>query len=289
MGGGGMSGPGGLDACLECGRAITGSASLVCSAGCGALIRLVRYGRTRKEWDNDPDELNRLRRQAGVLGRFPTPRVVQRVLERDGNRCQVSACTARVATCVGWVDQDPNVRERVRVRDLRTLCDTHHASEDRHVFIGPSGQSARTAPAVWARMTADEPLVLRDDAAIWEDPSNLTFLSHWPLASAQTRRDLGALTAAIRDGRPGSRDRDAGDALSLEGAELRMNAALDSLALPARRRDRVVRAFYALILRLRADEVAVEAMGRVVSEAKDASRWFDTEASAHSVASRRTD
>jgi hypothetical protein len=145
----------------------------------------------------------------------------------------------------------------VRTADLRTFGDVHHRAESLQRFVGEGGQIARTGPAMWARIVSAEPLVLWDNEELWKEPKNRAFLSHWPLASEQTRRDwddwveaLGVVSMEV--------GRAAGDH-PLGQLDL-LNAAFDKLQVPQRSRDNLVRAIHAVLLRWQADEATREAV-----------------------------
>ena len=246
-------------ACLECGELIPGSRRWVCSARCAAVLALVRNGR-RKEaegWYLDPELLRRYRRRAGkpgIVGRFPTITQRQRVRERDDHRCQFTGCEAGDAHEIDWRADDPDLNS-LPADALRTLCATHHRRESLRRFVAPGGQVAHTAPAIWARIEAADPIVRRDDQRLWDDPQNLRFLSQWPLASEESRRDFEDWVEALRDRPEGSHPVKHGDArdpdLDLLG---QINAAIDRLELPLRRQRRLVRAIHAVVLRVHVDE-----------------------------------
>jgi hypothetical protein len=254
--------------CLECGQPITDGVGLVCLPRCAAVIRLVRYGRTHGDRSldaDDADRLNRLRREAEVLGHFPSSDAITGARQRDRRHCQFQGCSEREVEFIDWRSADPDLSRVVRADDLRTLCAVHQHDEAVRRFIGPLGQTARTAPAVWARMTAVQPLVLRDNEALWKSPRTFALLTNWPLDSSQTRRDFDAWISALLAAGSASRAEDAGSEVEPDGIEAWMNRALDSLALPVRRRDRVIRALDAWLLRLQADEATMEAARRMVN------------------------
>ena len=256
-------------ACLECGEPILDGSRWLCSARCAAVMTLVRYGRSNVEEGAHPidpdglsvdqDLLNRYRRKAGIIGRFPSLLVRQAVRGRDGGRCQDSGCAEREVTRTDWCSDDPVLTRPVRVSDLRTLCVGHHREVSLHRFVGKTGHVARTGPAIWARIVSLEPLAPRDNAALWSDRSDLRILTNWPV-TPQTRRDLHDWVEAL-----GQLTSDAGSAPRVasrgpDDTEERLNAALDRLALPTRRRARLVRTVHALLLKWQVDEAPSDAM-----------------------------
>ena len=253
--------------CLECGQPIPGNRSLVCSARCGAVINLVQYGRTARrgglDWP-DQDRLNRLRRQAEVSGHFPTWRVWNQLRERDGECCRYPGCGRRDARMIDWESAEPVLTRVVRRDDLRTICSEHQASEAvQRQFVGPSGHVVRTAPAIWARIEAASPLVRRDDGTLWASTENWSLLTTSPLTSETTRRDLQDWIDALGQPSSESKRQAHGVAVTSEDHfEAAFNAALDRLTLPRRRREHLVRAINALILRVQADEAIREALLR---------------------------
>jgi predicted nucleic acid-binding Zn ribbon protein len=249
-------------ACLECGEPIPGSRRWVCSARCAAVLALVRNGR-RKEaegWYLDPELLRRYRRRAGkpgIVGRFPTISQRQRVTERDHHHCQFPGCETGDAHEIDWRADDPDLNS-LRADALRTLCSPHHRRESVRRFVAAGGQVAHTAPAIWARIEAANPLVPRDNQRLWDDPQNLRFLSQWPLASEESRRDLEDWVEALRDRPEGSHPVKDGDARDPDlDLLVQMNAAIDGLELPLRRQRRLVRAITAFLLRVRVVEPGV--------------------------------
>jgi len=93
-----------------------------------------------------------------------------------------------------------------------------------------------TAPAIWARMEATQPLVARDDPELWRSPRDLDLWRSWPFASAETRTDFADWRAALQE-------------VHRTSPELGLiecfNAAFDHLSLPLRRKNRIVRAIHA--------------------------------------------
>lgn len=246
-----MSEMSGALACLECGQPIPGNRSLVCSARCFAVINLVQYGRTniRAGSTERPDQhrLNRLRRQADVRGHFPTWGVCTKVLERDRKSCQYPGCGRRDARMIDWESDYPVLDRVVRTRDLRTICAQHQEDEAvRRRFVDRHGQVMRTAPAIWARIDAANPLLRRDDASLWASTKNWSLLTRWPLISEATLRDLHNLSVA---------------ATSNGDWEVTINMPPDSVELPTRRRrEHLVRVLNALAVRELADEATPAAL-----------------------------
>lgn len=249
--------------CLECGQAIPDGQRWLCGDRCGAVMKLVRYGRKHAAGE-DPDEvglddalLRRYGGQAGVVGRFPTQSVLDKVRRRDGHSCQYPDCNAGGADEVDYRADDPDLKRRPQAEDLRTLCSRHHQSESRRRFVGALGRVVHTAPATWARIEAAEPLVLRDNHLLWTDRA-LRLLRAWPLALEETRGDLEswilALGGVSPQAHPGARD-DALDRL-LEW----LDAAIDQLKLPRRRQKRLVRAIHAVLLPSLVDEASYEGL-----------------------------
>lgn len=225
-------------ACLECGQPVVDGGGWLCSPRCAAVMALVRHGRSPRDLP-DPDQLNRLRRAGGIVGHFPTEQVQASVRSRDRHRCRYAGCGA-AGERLDWVTDDPDLRRRVRSGDLRTLCDQHHFEESRRRFVGPHGEICHTAPVTWARIEASEPLVLRDNPDLWADERALRLLRSWPLADRRTRRDVALFISAV--------------ARTPSDASDRLNAALDALNLPSRRRERLVRAIAAVLQAIQADE-----------------------------------
>ncbi len=262
-------------ACLECGKPIPDGDRWLCPPQCTAVMTLVRYGRSHREvgpdpvdpdgLDVEPDLLDRYRRRARIVGRFPSFRVRIAVHHRDRGRCQYPGCTERGATRTDWRADDPSLK-RVQAEDLRTLCVDHHRRESLRRFVGEGGQVARTGPAMWARIVSAKPLVLRDDESLWKDRKNLQLLSDWPLASEQTRRDLDdwieALAEASTEANGVVGDHPLGQ-LAL------LNAALDKLELPQRSKDHLVRAVHAVLLKWQADEATREAVRQELAPGRD--------------------
>ena len=118
---------------------------------------------------------------------------------------------------------------------------------------------------MWARIVAAEPLVLRDDESLWKNPKNLALLRHWPLSSEQSRGDLDDWVAALEKASP-----DIGGA---GGDPLQdwLNVALEKLELPLRRRERLVRAIHAAMLKAQADEATLEALRQELAPGRDGS------------------
>lgn len=261
-------------ACLECGLPIPHGERWVHSPQCAAVMALVRYGRLHREkdldpddpdvldMDADPDRLNKYREQAGIVGLFPSLAVRRAVLHRDRGHCQYPGCTEPGAVRIDWKEEDPSLRS-VRARDLRTLCDVHHRGESLQRFVGEGGQVARTGPAMWARIVSAEPLVLRDDESLWKDPKNRAALSHWPLAPEQTRRDLDDWVAALAEASPDI------DGAVDDAAQDWLTAAFEKLGLPLRRRERLVRAIHAAMLKAQADEATLEALRQELAPWRD--------------------
>jgi hypothetical protein len=244
--------------CLECGQAIPDGQRWLCSARCAAVMKLVRYGRKHAAGE-DPDEtglddalLHRYRGQAGIVGRFPTQSLLDKVRGRDRRRCQYQGCDATGAA-VDYREDDPDLIRRPRADDLRTLCPSHHKSESRRRFVRAHGRIAHTAPATLARIESLEPLVLRDDQWLWDNPANLRFLRAWPLASKETRGDLERMVVALREV-PDPPHPSQGD--DLEDPFVKLNAAIAKLNLLPRRELHLVRATDALILAHLVDEEA---------------------------------
>jgi hypothetical protein len=258
-----MSETDGALACIECGEPIPGSATWVCTPRCNAVMALVRYGRTQFAAGSYPveDRLNRHRREAEVIGRFPTWSVRNETVRRDKGHCQVAGCLEREVDMVDWRDDDPVLTRRVRAGDVRAVCPDHQRSESLRRFIGAQGRSARTAPAIWARIQTTEPLVARDCAALWNDPAYRGLLNNWPLASAETRADLDAWLAAI--GR-------------LDGTVNASDAAIDQLEFTQRRRERLDRAIKAWAASVITDDDQVALLRAAASQAA-ASSESDTQ------------
>lgn len=258
---------GGLN-CLECGQAIPGGRRWLCSDRCAALMTLVRYGRKHLAGEDpdevglDPDEVGldepRVRRyaaQAGIVGRFPTESLLRKVRARDRHRCWFEGCSAR-ANEVDYLADDPDLNRRPRVEDLRTLCSIHHQEVSRQRFVGPLGRVAHTAPATWARIEAAEPLVLRDNQALWTDRA-VRLLRAWPLASEEVRGDLERWIEVLGEARSEVHGAPGGD---LPDPVAPLNAALDHLGLPLRRQRRLVRAIHSLLLAPLVDEASYESL-----------------------------
>jgi predicted nucleic acid-binding Zn ribbon protein len=256
-------------ACIECGEPIPGSASWVCSPRCSAVMNLVQYGRTSRDgslvWP-DKDRLKRLGAQAGVIGHFPTWNAWVDLKDRDKERCQYEKCHAHPAEMIDWRDDDPVLTRPVRSEELRTICTSHQRAEALRRFVGVPGQVARTAPAIWARIEATEPLVLRDDVKLWTNSESWSLLHNWPLASETTRRDLHDWVEALGQVPPKSR-RAAPDVVGGGPDDFvgEWNTALDRLSLPSRRRHRLVRAIHALMVQLQAVEGTREALYQSLS------------------------
>ena len=272
-----MSESSGALPCLECGQPIPDGERWVHSPRCAAVMALVRYGRKHLEKDPDPydpdvldadvdpDRLNKYREQAGIVGLFPSLPVRRAVLRRDRGYCQYPGCTESEAMRIDWKSDDPNLN-RVQAKDLRTLCIVDHRKESLRRFVGERGEVARTGPAMWSRIVAAEPLVLRDDESLWRDPKNLALLRHWPLASEQTRRDLDDWVAAFAvvssEAGGGAGDHPLGQ-LDLVGA------AFDRLHVPQRNKDNLVRAIHAVLLSWQADEATNEAIREKLAPWRD--------------------
>jgi hypothetical protein len=212
----------------------------------------------------DPDEvglddalLRRYGGQAGIVGRFPTQSVLDKVRRRDGHRCQYQGCHAGEAAEVDYSADDPDLKRRPRAEDLRTLCTSHHQSESRRRFVGAPGRIAHTAPATWARIEADEPLVLRDNQLLWPDRASLLVLRAWPLAFEETRGDLERWIQVLGEARSEVHGAAGGDQ---PDPVAQLNAALDHLGLPRRRQERLVRAIHALVLTPAVDELSRETL-----------------------------
>ena len=256
-------------ACLECGEPIHDATRWLCSDRCAAVMSLVRYGRSDSTQDPksadpdglyvDQDILNRYRRKAGIIGHFPSVAVRQAVRGRDRGRCQHPGCTERGVTRTDWRSDDPVLTRPVRAGDLRTLCAHHHRDVSVRRFVGQRRYIARTGPAIWARIVSAEPLVLRDDPALWAEPSDRRLLTNWPV-TPQARRDLRDWLEALKQVPSTSAAVAPGGGEGLDDLEVRLNAALESLHLPIRRRERLVRTARALLLMWQADEGTREAM-----------------------------
>lgn len=230
-------------ACIECGQPIATAGRWLCSARCGAVMALVRYGRRSQLDDLSPmedDRLARYRRAADIVGRFPTELARKKVLDRDAHRCTL--CGATGANEVDYVSGDPSVERGPQVGDLRSLCSPCHRSESIHRFVGERERIEPTAPASWARIEAAAPLVGRDNPELW-DQRTLALLSKTPLMGPETRRDLELWAEAVKDAMAKAQDDPAeSDPMAT------LVAALTGLDLPLRRQERVVRALHALAL-----------------------------------------
>lgn len=252
---------GGLN-CLECGQAIPGGRRWLCSDRCAAVMTLVRYGRKHLAGE-DPDEVGlddtlvrRYAAQAGIVGRFPTQSLLGEVRDRDRHRCRFEGCNAS-ADEVDYLADDPDLKRRPRMEDLRTLCAIHHQQVSRQRFVGPLGRVAHTAPATWARIEAAEPLVLRDNQALWTDPASVRLLRDWPLASEEVRADFERWIEVWGEARSEVHGAPGGDQPDPVAP---LNAALDYLGLPLRRQKRLVRAIHSLLLAPLVDEATYESL-----------------------------
>ncbi len=253
--------------CLECGQAIPGGQRWLCSDRCAAVMTLVRYGRKHAAGEH-PDEvglddalLRRYAGQAGIVGRFPTQSILEKVRVRDGHRCQYKECRAGGAAEVDYHADDPDLKRRPQARDLRTLCSSHHQSESRGRFVGALGHVAHTAPATWARIEAAEPLVRRDNQALWSDAVSLRILRAWPLAFEETRHDfdrwLERWIDVLEEARSGVHGAAGGDQTEPWAS---VGVAIDDLGLRRRRQARLVRAIHARLLDLFVDEASLETL-----------------------------
>jgi 5-methylcytosine-specific restriction endonuclease McrA len=247
-------------ACLECGRPIDGARRWLCSARCSAVLKLVWYGRRSKSdkfYPIEDDRLRRYRRDADIEGSFPTQKVRDAVLTSDDHRCRL--CGACGADEVDYRLDDASLGQRLGAGDLRTLCSGCQRSESKR-FVDSRGRLAPTAPATWARIEAAEPLVPRDDEELWSAnaPWGLKrqgFLRAWPLGPEQARLDLDRWCQALEDQTAGTQG-DTSD--EPPGLVDRLNAAVDSLGLPLRRQEHLVRAIHALVFAAHIDESARE-------------------------------
>jgi 5-methylcytosine-specific restriction endonuclease McrA len=244
-------------ACLECGQPVAGARRWLCSDECAAVMMLVRYGRRAKSHEPsaiDEDRLRRYRSKAGIKVPFPSRMVLKAVLDRDKHRCLV--CGAGGADEVDYQADEPSAGPKAwGSKDFRTLCSGCHLSESRRRFVDDRGRVAHTAPATWARIEAAEPLVPRDAEGLWssDEPWGLKrqgFLRKWPLASEQPRLDLERWVEALGERTTGAQGDASGD--SPDPVD-QMNAAIDSLGLPLRRREHLVRAIDALLLAAQID------------------------------------
>jgi hypothetical protein len=245
--------------CLECGQPIPDGRRWLCSDRCAAVLALVHYGRSqiRAGYEPERDRLNRYRRTAGIVGRFPTDVVRSRVLPRLGQHgCEYPGCTAD-ATHVDWRADDPDLRRQPRAEDLRRLCAAHHRSESLRRFIGPGRQIVHTAPATWARIEAAEPLVSRDNERLWDDASLRRLLTRWPLASEPIQRDLEAVMRTFALLPPSTPGAD-GETDDVQLAFDRLSVAMNRLGLPRRQQARLWRVVNARLLAVLVDGVSPE-------------------------------
>lgn len=234
-----MTNPGGRG-CLECDRAVPDGRGLVCGPQCAAVMALVRYGRRQdREMGLEPERVRPLKRRAKIIGRMPTDRVRRAVLARS-TRCEVDDCSAP-PEIVDFRLDDPDLQHLVRAEDLRTVCAQHHRSESLRRFVGPAGATARTAPALWARIWAEQPLVARDNEALWNAPLHTRLLTSAPGPGSVTQEDVERFKAAVDAAADDPNDPTA-----------RINAALDQVRWTHRQRDTFVRALIARILATRA-------------------------------------
>ena len=263
-------------ACLECGKPIVDGQRWVHFPQCAAVMKLVRYGRSNvgegTVYDPDgltvePDRFNRYRRQARIVGRFPSRAVRKEAHRRDGERCQFLDCTERGPMWIDWRADDPDQQRPVRADDLRTLCVDHHRAESLRRF-GEGGHVARTRAAIWARIVSGDPLVLRDDESLWANRQNLRLLSNWPLASEQTGRDLKDWAEGFLQVSSEARLAVRGAEAELDDPTAGLDAAMDRLALPPRRRGHLVQAIRAMLLKSQADEATFEEMKRAVGRSR---------------------
>lgn len=243
-------------ACLECGQPIAGARRWLCGPRCGAVLKLVWYGRRSKSDNVSPiedDRLRRYRRDAHVEGRFPTQRVRTAVLVDDDHRCRL--CGAKGAYEVDYCLDNVRPGQALHAGDLRTLCSACQRRESKR-FVDNRGRIAPTAPATWARIEAAEPLVPRDAEELWSANERWGlkrqgFLRDWPLASKEARLDLDHWVQAL-ERLMAEPQGDAND--DPPGLEERLNAAMDRLGLPLRRQEHLVRAIHALAFAWLIDE-----------------------------------
>jgi hypothetical protein len=245
--------------CLECGRPTPSGRRWLCSDQCFAVMRLIRYGRRHQD---DPDDvldeflLRRWALEGDIDGSLPTQRMMDEARRRDHGRCQYPGC-GKPAAEVDYRDDDPGLQRKPRLVELRTLCSEHHLSESRRRFVGPSGRVPHSAPATWARIEAEQALVLRDDHQLWLDRTHLSLLRSWPLSSNETRADLERWVEALQAWQPPTlAGRNADPDLPLD----RLNAALDSLDLPRHRQERLVRAIQAIVFAPSVEEGSAEGL-----------------------------
>jgi hypothetical protein len=248
--------------CLECGAQIPDGQRWVCSDRCAAVMALVRYGRkhSRAEdgaWDGLEDaRISRYKSRADILGRLPTQSLLAKVRDRDRQRCQFEGCRA-AGDAVDYRADDPDLgpKSRPSASDLRTLCAAHHRTESQRRFVGPLGRIVHTAPSTLARIEATEPLVLRDNQAVWDYPAYVRLLTALPGPTEQVRSDLEAWVDRFREISSSAApvaDQDADDPF------LTVNTAIEQLGWDIRRRRRLVRAILALFLAPMVDEASFE-------------------------------
>jgi hypothetical protein len=158
-GDGGMSTISSRLVCLECGQPIPDGQRWLCSGRCRAVMRLVRYGRSHPEQGPDPadpDLLNRQRRQAGIVGRFPTYETLVKARHHDHGQCQYHSQkhdTAR-STSPGGL---PAGHERLMVGSHhlldRTIASRRRlVDSDALIVVRASADLPRTWQAVSARL-----------------------------------------------------------------------------------------------------------------------------------------
>ena len=230
--------------CWECGAPIASARRwFYCGDRCSAIASLVRY--SRRSIGNDTIDQENLRRRerdarcAGLEGRLPSLRIRDSLL-LAGRPCAM--CGADGAPEVDFAGDAVLLGATVRESDLRALCSRCHADEARRRYVGPDGRFVPSAPGVWARIEAAEPIVPRDQWAgdrAWITRQRLE--RGWPPRSAETRLDLERWLSML-----GEASADGDDDPSTDPLLDVLNSALDRLQLPKRRAERLVRAIRAM-------------------------------------------
>lgn len=151
-------------------RALRGT--LFCSEKCQQTAEIVRYGRrTLRDGRYKRDSLVRQAidiRIAIILGGgYPKKaRTLSReqreaIFTRDGRRCRLCGAPATDIDHIAGSSSDPE--------NLQALCKPCNMAKARANFRSATPQEATEGHAIWARITAERPARLCDDAEKWAE------------------------------------------------------------------------------------------------------------------------